>query len=157
MNTSIKKGISFGLTSGTITTLGLIVGLIASTGSLSVVISGILVIAIADALSDALGVHISEEAENQHTNKEIWEATISTFLAKFFFAITFIIPFLILPLFGAIIACMIWGFILISTASYFIAKQEDIRPLGVIGEHIAIAVLVILATHFIGSFIHNIF
>jgi vacuolar iron transporter family protein len=50
------------------------------------VLSGILTIAIADAFSDAFGIHISEEAENKHTAKEIWTATISTFLAKFLFA-----------------------------------------------------------------------
>ena len=32
----------------------------------AVIISGVLVIAIADAFSDALGIHISEESENKH-------------------------------------------------------------------------------------------
>jgi len=71
MKVSVKKGFSFGLTSGIITTLGLMVGLNAGTHSKIVVIGGILSIAIADAFSDALGMHISEEAENQHSNKEI--------------------------------------------------------------------------------------
>ena len=75
MKHSIKKGFSFGLTSGVITTLGLIVGLHSGTHSKLVVIGGVLVIAVADALSDALGIHISEESENKHTQREIWEAT----------------------------------------------------------------------------------
>ena len=37
-------------------------------------------IAIADSLSNALGIHISEEAENKYTEIEICESTISTFL-----------------------------------------------------------------------------
>ena len=49
---SLKIGLSFGLTSGVITTLGLLVGLNSSTHSKMVVLGGILVIAIADALSD---------------------------------------------------------------------------------------------------------
>ena len=68
MNHSIKTGFSFGLTSGIITTLGLIVGLNSGTGSKLVVLGGILTIAIADAFSDALGIHISEESENKHNN-----------------------------------------------------------------------------------------
>ena len=53
MEVSIKKGVSFGLTSGTITTLGLMVGLYSGTQSRLVVLGGIVTIAIADALSDA--------------------------------------------------------------------------------------------------------
>ncbi len=79
MKISIRKGFSFGLTSGIITTLGLIVGLHSSTHSAAVVISGILIIAIVDALSDAIGIHISEESEIKHSTKEIWESTITTF------------------------------------------------------------------------------
>jgi len=91
---SIKVGVSFGLTSGVITTLGLIVGLHSSTLSKTAVIGGILIIAIADAFSDALGIHISEETEDKHTTSQIWQATTSTFLSKFFFSSTFILPFL---------------------------------------------------------------
>ena len=95
---SFLVGFSFGLTSGIITTLGLMVGLHSSTHSRLAVIGGILTIAVADALSDALGIHISEESENKHSHKEIWEATISTFLSKFIFTLTFIIPVLLFKL-----------------------------------------------------------
>jgi len=63
----LKVGFSFGLTSGIVTTLGLMVGLHSSTHSKLVVIGGILTIAIADALSDAMGIHIAEEVQNKYT------------------------------------------------------------------------------------------
>lgn len=75
-----------------------------------VVVGGISTIAIADAFSDALGIHVSEEAENRHTTKEIWESTISTFLSKFIFALPFIVPLLLFRLSVAIVASLIWGF-----------------------------------------------
>jgi len=53
MKASFKTGLSFGLTSGVITTLRLMVGLHSGTRSRTVVIGGILTIAIADAMSDA--------------------------------------------------------------------------------------------------------
>ena len=59
----LRSGVSFGLTSAVITTLGLMVGLHSGTGSKLVVLEGIITIAIADAFSDALGMHISKEAE----------------------------------------------------------------------------------------------
>jgi len=80
MRESIKTGVSFGLTSGIITTLGLMVGLNVGTGIRLLVIGGILTIAIADAFSDSLGIHISEESSHRNGHKAVWEATIATFL-----------------------------------------------------------------------------
>jgi hypothetical protein len=109
MKHSLKTGFSFGSTSGIITTLGLMVGLHAGTRSKLAVMGGILTIAIADAFSDALGIHISEESENKHTTKEIWESTAATFLSKFVFAITFLVPVLWLELPTAIVVSVAWG------------------------------------------------
>jgi len=92
MKDSLRTGITFGLTSAVITTLGLMVGLHSGTHSRVVVLGGILTIAIADAFSDALGIHVSEESQNVHTVRQIWGATAATFLTKFLFAITFAIP-----------------------------------------------------------------
>ncbi|MFA6992271.1 MAG: hypothetical protein WC269_03255, partial [Candidatus Gracilibacteria bacterium] len=92
MNRAQKIGICFGITSGIITTMGLMVGLNSGTSSKLAVLGGILTIAIADSFSDALGVHISEESEGKNTVKQIWEATAFTFLAKLVFSSSFLIP-----------------------------------------------------------------
>lgn len=153
MKHSVKKGFSFGLTSGVITTLGLIVGLDSGTHLKSVILGGIFVIAVADALSDSLGVHLSEEAENHHSQKEIWEATISTFMSKFVFALTFAIPVLFLELNTAIIINIVWGMSLIAIFSYYMAKQQKAKPMHVIMEHVVIAVAVIIITHYVGDLV----
>lgn len=153
MKNSLKKGYSFGLTSGIITTLGLIVGLNSSTGSKLVVIGGIITIAIADALSDALGMHISQESENKHSRRQVWESTIATFIAKFIFALSFIIPVLLLNLKTAIIVSIIWGLFALGILNYFIAKAEKSNPFNVIIEHLIIAVVVIILTDIAGKYI----
>ncbi len=153
MKHSLQVGFSFGLTSGIITTLGLIVGLNSGTHSRSVVIGGILIIAIADALSDAMGIHISEESENKHSEREIWESTISTFLSKFVFSGTFIIPILLFQLSVAIFVCVIWGLCLLTVFSLYLAKRQGAKPYRIILEHLAIAVFVIIVTHYIGDWI----
>jgi len=153
MKISIIKGFSFGLTSGIITTLGVIIGLHSSTHSTLIVIGGIIVIAIADALSDALGIHISEESEIKHSTREIWESTISTFLSKFVFALTFIVPFLLFSLSAAIIASLIWGFSLIILFSLYLAKQQKLTPYKVVLEHLIIAIIVVVITHYVGDFV----
>jgi vacuolar iron transporter family protein len=154
MKQSLKKGIGFGLTSGVITTLGLIIGLNSGTHSKSVIIAGILIIAIADAFSDALGVHISEESEKNNSQKHIWNTTFATLLSKLFFALTFLIPILLFNLNLAIIISLIWGLLLITIFSYYIAKGNKLK---IILEHLTITILVIIATHFIGKGINNLF
>jgi len=154
---SLKTGLSFGLTSGIITTLGLMVGLHSGTHSRLVVIGGILTIAIADAFSDALGIHISEESENKHATKEVWESTISTFLSKSLFALTFIVPLLLFQLSTAIIVSVIWGLSLLAIFSFYIAKEQKVRPWMAIIEHLVIASIVIFITHYVGDWIGSTF
>jgi vacuolar iron transporter family protein len=157
MKHSWKVGFNFGLTSGVITTLGLMIGLNASTHSKMVVLGGILTIAIADALSDAMGIHVSEESENKHSHKEIWQSTISTFIFKLLFALTFIIPVLLFQLPTAIIVSLVWGFLAISIMSYFMAKKQKKKPWFPVLEHIALTAVVVILTHLIGMGIAKIF
>ncbi len=157
MKLSVITGFSFGLTSGIITTLGLIVGLDASTHSKLVIIGGILTIAIADSFSDALGIHISQESQSKHSAKSIWESTISTFLSKLIFASTFIVPILLLELQEAILVSVVWGFLILGIFSYFIAKQNKEKAWKVVGEHLLIALVVVLITRFVGSWIATVF
>lgn len=155
MKHTLKTGISFGLTSGIITTLGLMVGLNSGTGSKMVVIGGVLMIAIADAFSDALGIHVSEESENKHTQKEIWESTVYTFLSKFVFSLTFLVPILLFKLSLAIIISIIWGLSLLSLFSFYVARSQKENPLKAIIEHVGIALLVISLTHLAGDWINS--
>ena len=156
MEVSVRKGFSFGLTSGIITTLGLMVGLHSGTHSKLVVLGGILTIAVADAASDALGMHISEESGTKN-KKKIWLLTFTTFITKFIVAITFIVPVLLYDLKNAIILSIIWGLALIVIISYLIAKKQKTSPWKAIIEHICLAVAVVVITHYVGLWISIIF
>ena len=154
---SLKIGISFGTTSGIITTLGLMVGLNSGTHSQATIIGGILTIAIADSFSDALGIHVSEESEGKHTEKEIWESTIYTFLAKFIFALIFIIPILFLELSIAIIVSIIFGLSLLSILSFLLSRKQNKKTWRVVLEHLIVALVVILLAHYIGNWVASLF
>lgn len=153
MTESLKTGLNFGTTSAAITTLGLMVGLHSGTHSRLVVLGGILTIAIADAFSDALGIHVSEEAENVHTVRQVWAATAMTFVAKFLFSLTFAVPVLLLPLSTAVLASLAWGIAIISVLSYYLARAQDEAPWKIVGEHILITLVVIGITHLVGDWI----
>jgi vacuolar iron transporter family protein len=152
MKSSLMTGLAFGLTSGIITTLGLMVGLNSGTHSKEVIIAGILTIAVADAFSDALGIHMSEESKN-NSKVQVWESTISTFVSKFLFALTFMVPVLFLPIDHAVQVSVCWGLMVLGVLSYFIAKSCKDNPVKVIFEHVGIAVIVIVVTNYLGKLI----
>ncbi len=153
MKHSLEVGFSFGLTSGLITTLGLIVGLHSGTHSKLVVLGGILAIAVADAFSDALGIHFSEEAEKIHTPGEIWRSTISAFFFKFISALTFIVPVLLFQLSTAIVVSVIWGLTVLCVLSFSIAERG--KRWKTVAEHLTIALLVVVITHYLGDLISS--
>jgi vacuolar iron transporter family protein len=155
MKTSWKTGISFGLTSGVITTLGLMVGLHSGSHSRAIVIGGILTIAVADAMSDALGIHVSEESKNSVPMSQIWEATLATFAAKFMVSATFLVPVIWAPLDLAIVISVAWGLLLLTVLSFFIARAQAIAPWKVIGEHLFIALSVVAITHVVGDWVKD--
>ncbi len=152
-----RTGLFFGATSGVITTIGLITGLNAGTRSLTAVLGGIFIIAVADAMSDALGIHLAEEADPKTTAEHVWSATISTFVTKFVFALSFAVPLLVLPLQQAVIASVIWGMLVIAVLSYFLARSQNSSPAAIIAEHLGIAVLVVVLSHLIGAWVNRAF
>lgn len=156
MEKGILKGLSFGLTSGIITTLGLIIGLNSASHSKLVIISGILVIAIADSMSDALGIHIAEESST-NDQRRVWQATLTTLVTKMFFALSFILPIVSLPHNQAITASIIWGLSLIIIISYYIAKISHEKKYWIIVEHLGIAIVVIILSNLAGTYIKKIF
>jgi VIT1/CCC1 family predicted Fe2+/Mn2+ transporter len=158
MKETLLKGLGFGLTSGVITTLGVIVGLHAGTHSRLAVLAGMLVLAVADALSDAIGIHISEEVEGEHATKEVWEATLFAFSSKFGFTLTFVPPILFLEeLSLAILVSIVWGLFLIVLLSLYTAKLQNKNVHRAVAEHLIVTVMVIIFAQYIGNLIHGVF
>ena len=141
---------SFGTTSAIITSLSLISGLDTMAHPKLGIIGGIFVIALADNISDSLGIHIYQESECI-TQREVWLSTCTNFLARFFVSLTFILLVAILPMNWAVICSIVWGLSLLGILSYSIAKREELNPYRAMLEHITIAIVVITLSHFIGQ------
>jgi VIT1/CCC1 family predicted Fe2+/Mn2+ transporter len=154
---SVRVGVSFGLTSGIITTLGLLVGLSEGTNSKTAVLAGILTIALADSLSDALGIHMSEESEGVHRPSEVWTSTFTTFAAKLVMALTFVVPVAVLPLDTATIVAVIWGAVALIVLSISQARGRGVDPTPVVFEHLVAGILVVVASYFVGMWISAVF
>lgn len=145
MKTSVKKGVGFGITSGVITTVGMVVALYFLSGDKVVITGAILSIAIADSVSDALGIHISEESDKTKDKKHIWGATLWTFFSKFLITISFLFPIFLFQLEVAIYASLLWGYFLLTTISIKIARDRGENIFNTVTEHVlAMSVVIVV-------------
>jgi len=143
---------SFGMTSATVTDLALIVGLNQTANAKMSIVAAILIIALADNISDSLGIHIFQESERKE-QKEIWLSTSTNFITRILVSLTFMLLVLFLPMNLAVISSIVWGLLLLSLLSYTIAKDEGANPSLEVIKHLGIAILVILGSELIRRFI----
>jgi len=143
---------SFGSTSAIITNLALMAGLHSEANAKISIIGGILVIALADNISDSFGIHIYQESEKIET-KEVWLSTVLNFIARLVVSFSFIGLILLLPLNTAIFASIVWGLSILAVISYLIAKSEEVNPYSSTLTHLFIAIIVIASSNLIGDFL----
>ena len=142
---------SFGASAAIITSMALIVGLGSANSGKNGIIGGLLIIAVADNLSDTLSIHIYEEGK-------VGAATpigtsISNYVARLLVACSFVALVLVLPLDPARWVNVLWGALLLSVLSYFIARRKSVRPVPEIAKHLIVAAAVIGLSQLIGSVI----
>src|SRR5579863_10551039 len=144
------RKLSFGGPAAIVTGMGLIVGFDAATAAKSIIIVSLLLFGIADNLTDSLSVHIYQESERL-AEHNAFRTTIANFFARFFVCITFIIILLLLSSSTAILVSMVWGFILLSLLSYFLARRRGVGAVSEVIKHCAVAVAVIAISRAIGA------
>lgn len=147
---------SFGATSAIVTSLALIVGLSKNINPKLTIIGSLLVIAIADNVSDSLGIHIFQESDLKKP-KVVSVSTFSNFFTRFLVVLIFVLLVAFLPIDYAVIVSIVLGISLLSVLSYFIGKEQKTNPYLSILEHVAIAILIIVASYFLREWIMNIF
>ena len=143
---------SFGSSSAIITNLALMAGLHSSVNAKASIIGGILIIALADNISDSFGIHIFQECENVKTH-EVWMSTMMNFISRVIVSLSFVLLMLLLPLQAAIMASIVWGLLLLAWISYIIARYDGTSVVSSIVTHIVIAVSVIILSNITGDFL----
>jgi hypothetical protein len=147
------KYVSFGATSAILTSMALIVGLGTGTGGKVALITALLVIAVADNISDSLGIHIHEEAAQDEEKPRY--VSVSNYVTRLVVSATFIGLVLAFPQLVAQVLAVVWGTALIVALTYFIARERGQRPLREILRHLAIAALVLASSQALGLVIHR--
>jgi vacuolar iron transporter family protein len=148
---------SFGITSAIVTSLALMLGLDTLHNARSSIIGALLIIAVADNISDSLGIHVYKESLPTESKTDPWIFTITNFLTRLGVMVFFIVLVFTLPLNIATGVSIAFGLSLLCVMSYYIGVQQKINPAKSVGEHLVIAVLVIIASHFLGQLISTTF
>ena len=156
-NNGARTGVFIGSTSGVITTIGLIAGLNAGTNSLVAELGVIHLVADADAMSDAMGIHLAQEADPDSTNDHIWSATIWTFATKLVVGLSFAVPLIWFPVQLAVAISVGWGLLVITLLSADLARVQKSPVLHVVTEHLLIAIVVVAVSHYIGVWVGGTF
>ena len=133
---------SFGAVSAVITCLAIITSFDTNNKSKLVVIGSLCVIALADNISDTLGIHIYQEGEFSSFRK-VWRGTLSNFIVRVCVILVFILFVFGLPPMPAVVCSILYGFLILTGISYLVARKRHIAPARVIAEHIVIATLVL--------------
>lgn len=152
LKTSSSSTFSFGSTSAIITNIALIIGLDTTLNAKATIIGSLLVIALADNISDTLGMHMFQESEG-HSKKTVWLLTFTNFFSRLLTSLGFILIIFIFPLSIGIIVGVVYGLSILTLVSYLIAKNRKVNPWSAIAEHLLIAMFVIVISKLFGGLI----
>jgi len=143
---------SFGGTSAIVTGLGLIIGLGAARANTATIVSGLLIVGLADNMTDSLSFHMYQEAERLEERAAL-RATTSNFVVRILIALSFVGVVLLLPhTYGGIVA-LSWGCRLLATISSTVARARGGSPWRETAKHLGVAFLVIVAIRLVGAWI----
>ena len=98
---------SLGATAGIITSMGLIAGLTQGDHARTGIITGLLIIAIADNISDSFSIHIYKESEGA-SRHDVTSYTYANFFVRLFLVFTFVVIVLVLPSYPALLVSSIF-------------------------------------------------
>jgi VIT1/CCC1 family predicted Fe2+/Mn2+ transporter len=144
--------ISFGGTAAIVTSMGLILGLDAAASSRQSITSVLLIVALADNLSDSLSVHAYQEAE-QLESREAFRSTLANFVTRLLVALSFVVLVITLPRDSLIAATVAWGFLLLALLTFGIARARGARVGKEIAKHVVIAAIVLVTSRWLGTWI----
>jgi VIT1/CCC1 family predicted Fe2+/Mn2+ transporter len=130
----------------------LIIGLDAATASKATILSGLLIVAIADNLTDSLSVHIYQESERLEA-RAAFHATLTNFATRLGLSLSFVFLMVILPFHVAVVTSVLWGLLLLTGLSYVVARTRKLPVLREIAKHLAVAAVVILSSKMVGHMI----
>ena len=146
------RSYSFGSTAAIVTSVGLIVGFGAAAVSRATTVTSLLIVALADNISDSLGIHIYQESERLEA-RAAFRATLTNFVARLLVTMSFVVLVLSLPRAVVPAIALVWGVLLLSILSYGVAKVRRVDPGREVIKHLIVALAVVLVSRALGTWI----
>lgn len=143
---------SMGMTAAIMTSMALIAGLTQGGDAKVGIISGLLIIAIADNISDSFSIHMYCESEGA-SEASVRVSTFGNFAVRFVLVLTFALIVLLLPSNAALVVSSLWGLGLLGALSYRISLQRRTNPVRDTVAHLLVASLVIICSKVLGNII----
>ena len=143
---------SFGSTAGITTSMGLIAGLNATAAMKVTVLASLLIVGVADNLTDALAIHVYQESEGL-AEPQAFRSTIANFLTRLVVTISFLTVVMLTPESIVVPLALAWGLTLLSGLSYLLARVRAVSAWAQMFRHAVVAVAVILISRLIGKWI----
>jgi hypothetical protein len=144
--------ISYGGTAAVVTSTALINGLSAADATKSIIVSALLIAALADNLTDALSVHIFQESERLE-QKDAFTGTITNFVTRLLLCISFVLLVILFPLAYAPNVAILWGMALLVALTCLVARERKAKVLPEVLKHLIVASVVVTASMMIGHWI----
>jgi VIT1/CCC1 family predicted Fe2+/Mn2+ transporter len=138
------------------TNLGLIFGLGSSPNPKRAIVGSIMIIAVADNISDSLGIHIFQESERVD-EKEVWFSTFTNYSTRLLLSLSFVALVALLPIGTATACAIVWALLLLTALSWAIAQVRGESALSTTLEHVVLAACVCAASRFVGKFFTSAF
>lgn len=145
---------SLGATAAIITSMGLIAGLNFGIHAKAAIIGGLLVIALADNISDTFAIHIYKESETSD-RAEIFTTTAGNFLVRLLITLSFVVLTLALPMSVLIYVESAWGLFLLALLSIHISNAKGTLAAKEIVLHLVLAILVVISSRCLGLLISH--
>ena len=136
--------------------MGLILGLEAAASSRQTIVGALLIVAIADNLTDSLSVHIYQEAERLQSREALF-STLVNFATRLLVALSFVGLAIVLPRELILVVVPGWGFALLAWLTYLIARARGASVGREIAKHFVVAAVVLGVSRWLGTCITGAF
>jgi hypothetical protein len=143
---------SFGTTSAVVTGMALVAGLDAASGRRASIITGLLIFALADNLTDALSIHVYQESERLE-RQAAFRATLVNFATRLALTLSFVLLVLLVPPDFAVAASVAWGSGVLVALTVLLARERNAPVLPEVGRHLALALAVIVVSKLVGALV----
>jgi VIT1/CCC1 family predicted Fe2+/Mn2+ transporter len=135
-----------------VTSLGLIAGFAAAGASTATVVGALLIIAVADNLTDSLSIHIYQESE-QLGARAVFRATLMNYVTRLLVSLSFVALVLALPLEWALVVALGWGLLLLGIVTRLVARRRGASVMRELWKHLAATVVVLAVSRVVGTLI----